>query len=394
VTSSPHKLAIALTGAAAMTACIVALALPAVSSQAATTTLCNSQTLAASGGAYTIQNNEWGSGAPECISTDGNADFTVANSSISNSTSGAPGGYPSIYKGCHWGACTSNSGFPIQVSALHTGAVTSNWNTSQPGGGNAYDVAYDIWFNQTPATSGQPNGAELMIWLNHNGSVQPFGSQVASNVSIGGRGYNVWFGNQGWNTVSYTMTSPATSVSNLDIDQLVADAVSRGYIQQSWYLIDVEAGFELWQGGAGLATTSFSVSTVGSTPSPTPSPTRTSPSPSPSPSPTQTGTANCSVTYSLVNSWQGGFQGQTIIKNTGNSTINGWTLAWTFPGDQKINQLWNGTYTQSGEAVRVTNASYNAAIPPGGTVTVGFTGTFTSNDASPSAFTLNGTPCG
>jgi Cellulose binding domain len=56
--------------------------------------------------------------------------------------------------------------------------------------------------------------------------------------------------------------------------------------------------------------------------------------------------------------------------------------------------LWNGSYTQSGEAVRVANASYNAAIPPGGTVTVGFTGTFTSNDTSPSAFTLNGTPCG
>jgi hypothetical protein len=401
MTFAPHKLAIALTVAVAGAAGIVALALPAADSQAATTTLCNSQTLAASGGAYMIQNNEWGSSAPECISTDGNADFTVANSSISNSTSGAPGGYPSIYKGCHWGACTSASGFPIQVSALHTGTVTSSWSTSQPGGGNAYDVAYDIWFNQAPATTGQPNGAELMIWLNHNGSVQPFGSQVASNVSIGGRGYNVWFGNQGWNTISYTMTSPAASVSNLDIGQLVADAVSRGYIQNSWYLIDVEAGFELWQGGAGLATNSFSVSAGGSSPSPSPSPTTPSPSPSPttaspspSPSPTRTGAAGCSVTYSLTNSWPGGFQGQAVIKNTGSAAVNGWTLAWTFPGDQKITQLWNGSYAQSGEAVRVTNASYNAAIPPGGSVTAGFTGTFTSNDTSPSAFTLNGASCG
>jgi cellulose 1,4-beta-cellobiosidase len=389
MTVAPGKLVIPLTGAMAVAAGIVALALPTMSSQAATTTLCNSQTLAASGGAYTIQNNEWGSGAPECISTDGNADFTVANSSISNSTSGAPGGYPSIDKGCHWGVCTSGSGFPIQVSALHTGTVTSSWSTSQPGGGNAYDVAYDIWFNQAPATSGQPNGAELMIWLNHNGSVQPFGSQVASDVSIGGRGYNVWFGNQGWKTISYTMTSPATSVSNLDIDQVVADAVSRGYVQNSWYLIDVEAGFELWQGGAGLATNSFSVSTGGSLPSPSPTPTTTSPSPTPT-----TGAAGCSVTYSLINSWPGGFQGQAVVKNTGSSTINGWTLAWAFPGDQKITQLWNGSYTQSGEAVRVTNASYDAAIPPGSTVTVGFTGTFTSNDTSPSAFTLNGTSCG
>lgn len=36
-----------------------------------------------------------------------------------------------------------------------------------------------------------------MIWLNHNGPVQPFGSAVASNVSIGGRGYNVWEGSHG-----------------------------------------------------------------------------------------------------------------------------------------------------------------------------------------------------
>jgi Glycosyl hydrolase family 12/Cellulose binding domain len=392
MTNAPRRRAIALTAAvAAGVAALVALALPAANSQAATTTLCNSQTLAVSGGAYTVQNNEWGSGAPECISTDGNADFTVANSSISNGTSGAPGGYPSIYKGCHWGACTPASGFPIQVSALHTGTVTSSWRTSQPGGGSAYDVAYDIWFNQAPTTNGQPNGAELMIWLNHNGSVQPFGSQVAGNVSIGGRGYNVWFGNQGWNTISYTMTSPAASVSNLDIGQLAADAVSRGYIQNSWYLIDVEAGFELWQGGAGLATNSFSVSTGG--PSPSPSPAPTTASPSPSPSPTQTGTASCSVTYSLANSWPGGFQGQAVIKNTGGAAINGWALAWTFPGDQKITQLWNGSYTQSGAAVRVTNAPYDAAIPAGGTATVGFTGTFTSNDTAPSAFTLNGTPC-
>ena len=373
---------------------IVAVVVPAVSSQAATTTLCNSQTTPAAGGSYTIQNNEWGSSAAECITTDGNADFTVANSSIANATNGAPGGYPSIYKGCHWGACTPGSGMPIQVSNLGSGAATTSWSTTQPGGSSAYDVAYDIWFNQTPTTSGQPNGAELMVWLNHNGPVQPFGSQVASNVSVGGHTYNVWFGNQGWNTISYTMTSGATSVSNLDIGQLAANAVSRGYIQNSWYLIDVEAGFELWQGGAGLATNSFSVSTSGGsgTPSPTPSvtPSRT---PTPSPSPTSSGSAACSVAYSLVNSWSGGFQAQAVITNTGSSPVNGWTLAWTFPGDQKISSLWNGTYSQSGESVRVANASYNGTIPARGTVTVGFTGTFTSNNTAPSSFTLNGAAC-
>ncbi len=253
-----RKLVSAATVTLAVPAAIAtALAFGTAGAQAATSTLCNSQTAAVAGGTYTVQNNEWGSGAPECITTDGNADFSVANSSIDNATNGAPGGYPSLYKGCHWGACTSGSGLPIPVSSMTAGAVTTSWSTTQPGTG-AYDVAYDIWFNTTPTTSGQPNGAELMIWLNHNGSVQPFGSQVGT-ATVGGRGYNVWFGNQGWNTISYTMTTGATSVSNLDIDQIVADAVSRGYIQPSWYLIDVEAGFELWQGGAGLATNSFAV---------------------------------------------------------------------------------------------------------------------------------------
>jgi hypothetical protein len=55
------------------------------------------------------------------------------------------------------------------------------------------------------------------------------------------------------------MTAPTTSVTALDVAPLAADAVRRGYLLASCYLIDVEAGFELWQGGTGLATTAFSV---------------------------------------------------------------------------------------------------------------------------------------
>lgn len=261
---TPRRHALALAAASLLgTGGMLAVVLVAACSGAANTTLCKSQSLSVGGGAYTIMNNEWGSSAHECITTDGNADFTVANSSIVKATHGAPGGYPAIYKGCHWGACTPDSGFPIQVSSIHAGTVTTSWSTTQPGGSNDYNVAYDIWFNQAPTASGQPNGAELMIWLNHNGHAHPAGSQVASNVSIGDHSYRVWFRNRGWKTISYTMTTGTTSVSNLDLQALVADAVSRGYLQNSWYLIDVEAGFEVWQGGAGLATKSFSVNVAG-----------------------------------------------------------------------------------------------------------------------------------
>ena len=64
--------------------------------QAAGAALCNSQRLAVDGGLYTVQNNEWGSGAPECMAVGGTGSFTVTRSAIANSTNGAPGGYPSI----------------------------------------------------------------------------------------------------------------------------------------------------------------------------------------------------------------------------------------------------------------------------------------------------------
>jgi hypothetical protein len=254
----------ALSAALLLAGGIVAVSLPAASSQAAaaTTKLCNSDTTPVDGSAYTVENNEWGSSASECITTDGSTDFKVAYSSILSGQHSPPGGYPAIYKGCHFGACTPNSGFPIQVSNIQAGRVTTSWSTSQPGGSNVYNVAYDVWFNQTSNTGGAPNGTELMIWLNHRGHVHPYGSKIESNVSIRGRSYNVWFGKQSWNTVTYTMTTAATSVSKLDLRAFVADAVRRGYIRTSWYLIDVEAGFELWHGGAGLATKSFSVNVV------------------------------------------------------------------------------------------------------------------------------------
>ncbi len=114
------------------------------------------------------------------------------------------------------------------------------------------------------------------------------------------------------------------------------------------------------------------------------------------PSPTGSTSAapvGCSAAYSLTNTWAGGFQAQIVLTNTGSSAISPWTLTWTFPGDQKISSMWTATYTQSGENVTAANEPYNATIAPGGSVTIGFTGTYTSSDASPASFAVNGTGC-
>ncbi|HEU5271978.1 MAG TPA: cellulose binding domain-containing protein, partial [Jatrophihabitans sp.] len=138
----------------------------------------------------------------------------------------------------------------------------------------------------------------------------------------------------------------------------------------------------------------------GGTPSPSPS-TSASKSPSPSSSPTPSASASptggtsaggCKVAYTKTD-WPGGLTANVTITNTGTAAINGWTLAFTFPGDTKVTNPWNATVTQTGSAVRATNVSYNAAVPAGGTVSFGFNGSWTSNDAAPAAYTLNGATC-
>jgi len=202
---------------------------------------------------YVVQANEWNSKQTQCLSVNETA-FAVTEANFSLPSAGPPASYPSIYKGCHWGNCTDRSGLPARVSSLP--AVPSHWAVT-PSPSGAYDIAYDLWFNQTPTTSGQPNGTELMIWLDHAGGVQPAGSRIAS-VSIAGATWDVWKGPMsGWTYIAYVRETPADSV-DLDLRDFVQDALARGTLDPAWFLIDVEAGFEIWQGGSGLATRSFS----------------------------------------------------------------------------------------------------------------------------------------
>jgi cellulase/cellobiase CelA1 len=85
----------------------------------------------------------------------------------------------------------------------------------------------------------------------------------------------------------------------------------------------------------------------------------------------------------VTNSWAGGFQAAVTVTNNGTAPINGWSLGWTFPGDQKISNMWNAGFTQTGTQVQATNASYDGALAPGTGTSMGFTATSTSGSASP-----------
>jgi endo-1,4-beta-xylanase len=105
------------------------------------------------------------------------------------------------------------------------------------------------------------------------------------------------------------------------------------------------------------------------------------------------GGGTCHVVYTRNSEWPGNFTAQVVIGNTGTTTINGWSLTWTWPGDQHLSQNFNGGFSQTGANATLTPASYNSTIAAGASVTVGFQGTFTSNDTSPTSFSINNTAC-
>nr|MDT0660687.1 cellulose binding domain-containing protein [Micromonospora sp. DSM 115978] len=110
-----------------------------------------------------------------------------------------------------------------------------------------------------------------------------------------------------------------------------------------------------------------------------PPPTTTAPPPTTTPPPA----GACTATYRVTGSWQGGFQGEVTVSNTGSTAMTGWRVTWTFANGQQISQLWNGSHTQSGANVTVTNVSWNGNLAPNGTATFGFLGSWTGTNALP-----------
>ncbi|MUL41378.1 cellulose 1,4-beta-cellobiosidase [Streptomonospora sp. PA3] len=100
----------------------------------------------------------------------------------------------------------------------------------------------------------------------------------------------------------------------------------------------------------------------------------------------------CEVEYTVVNEWSTGFTANVAVTNLGDP-IDGWELEWDFPGDQQVGNGWNGSYSQSGQHVTVTDAGYNATLGTSSSVQIGFNGTYSGSNEAPAEFTLNGVVC-
>ncbi|MFD9306792.1 cellulase family glycosylhydrolase [Streptomyces sp. NPDC060048] len=101
---------------------------------------------------------------------------------------------------------------------------------------------------------------------------------------------------------------------------------------------------------------------------------------------------SCTVKYSVVGQWAGGFQGSVTVTNN-TSALNGWSLGFGFPAGQTVSQGWGAKWSQTGPAVTAANESWNAALGTGASVTAGFIASWSAANTAPGSFTLNGVAC-
>src|SRR5215472_4422490 len=105
--------------------------------------------------------------------------------------------------------------------------------------------------------------------------------------------------------------------------------------------------------------------------------------------PAASAAAGCTAAYSEPSVWNTGFTASFNVTNSGTTSITGWTVTLTYAGNPQLQPTgWNGTWSQTGETVTITNLSYNGSLAPGASATgiganFSYSGTHTRHPRSP-----------
>jgi endoglucanase len=103
-------------------------------------------------------------------------------------------------------------------------------------------------------------------------------------------------------------------------------------------------------------------------------------------------TSSCSAAYSATSDWGSGFTAAITVTDSGSSAITGWTLTYTYAGNQTLTQGWSGNWSQSGETVTVTNESWNGSLAAGANTGIGANFSYSGTNTAPASVTC--TPAG
>lgn len=300
--------------------------------------------------------------------------FATGVSSGAMMTNVLLGLYPDVFK-----AGSSFAGVPFGCFATTNG---SEWNSECANGQITRTPAQwgDLVRNAYPGYSGPR--PRMQVWHGTNDETlryPNFAEQVKQWTNVHGLGQTPAYTDSPQS--GYTRTRYGGSGGTAPVEAISMQGVSHNLP------VDAAQVIRFFGLDNAVPPTSAPPTTAPpTTPPPTTPPPTTAPPSTPPPG------GGCRVGYA-VNAWNTGLTTSIIITNTGGSTVNGWTLAFTLPGGQTITNGWNATYSPASGAVVARAAAYNATIAPNASVSIGFQATHTGDTGRPASFTLSGVTC-
>jgi len=104
--------------------------------------------------------------------------------------------------------------------------------------------------------------------------------------------------------------------------------------------------------------------------------------------------ADCIVDFTINDQWNEGFTANVRVTNN-QRALTDWTINWTLPNGQEINQAWNVLLGSTSGNISGTNESYNGNLALNQTVEFGYTALFSSPDTIQTVpdFRFNGELC-
>ncbi len=205
-----------------------------------------------------------------------------------------------------------------------------------------------------------------------------------------------------WSVTDPPQSGPAGSLNYYSFNATLPSGKSgRHMLFIQWVRSDSQENFFscsdiVFDGGNG------EVTGIGGTPS-SPSPSvSTSPSRSTSPSASASvsrspsrsassspgpsgGSGGCTATWRIVpSSWAGHFQAEVTVRNSGSTSLNGWTVRWSYQNGQGFEgSPWNGTLVAQPPNPAVSNVDWNRVLAAGATTSFGFNATGTAPATAP-----------
>jgi hypothetical protein len=183
-------------------------------------------------------------------------DYAGASFTVTSESGSAPGGIaaPSVFIGRVYDEGMADDVLPRRVSDLRRVPVAFTHNGEGVDGG--FRAIAGVWLSTTAsADTGFASGGTLEVWPYAKPGQTPNGSVQARALSFTGvpGSWDVWVGTYADRPAVVYLRTEAASMVQLDLKPFLADAAGRpNAIDAAWYVTSISAGFDIYEGGAGL----------------------------------------------------------------------------------------------------------------------------------------------